>query len=61
MIIGLSQKGWTKNEIVAEIQRVWGQDTLILNNMLYDDRPYSVKFGLPLFLSFAIFFPLMVR
>lgn len=30
MITCLARKGWTKNEIVGEMQRVWGQDVLIL-------------------------------
>ena len=38
MINRLARKGWSKNEIVAEQQRIFGQDLLILPQNLDDTR-----------------------
>ena len=38
MIKNLIKKGWTKNEIIYEMQRIYGNDILILPKMLNDER-----------------------
>eukprot|EP00350_Pseudokeronopsis_sp_OXSARD2_P002036 CAMPEP_0170555198 /NCGR_PEP_ID=MMETSP0211-20121228/13091_1 /TAXON_ID=311385 /ORGANISM="Pseudokeronopsis sp., Strain OXSARD2" /LENGTH=132 /DNA_ID=CAMNT_0010864863 /DNA_START=64 /DNA_END=462 /DNA_ORIENTATION=+ len=43
MINTLIGKGWSKNEVVYEIQRVYGNDVLILQDKLTDDRPFHKK------------------
>ena len=61
MILGLVQKGWTKNEIVAENQRVWGQDVLILSNELDDNRSGFVRYGLPMVTGMLFLSPFLIR
>ena len=43
MIKTLIKKGWTKNEIVYELQRVFGNDVLILPKKLDDERSFLGK------------------
>ena len=38
MVKVLISKGWAKNEIIYEMQRVFGNDVLILPNALDDER-----------------------
>ena len=38
MIKILVNKGWSKNEIIYEMQRIFGNDVLILVRALDDDR-----------------------
>ena len=38
MVKMLVAQGWSKNEIIYEIQRVFGNDVLILTNKLDDER-----------------------
>ena len=61
MINGLVRKGWSKNEIVAEVQRVWGQDVLILPHMLDDERTFALKYGPKLFMFTVLFTPFALR
>ncbi len=53
MIKTLIKKGWTKNEIVYEVQRIYGNDVLILKTRLDDQRGVVGKFGMPFFLVTA--------
>ena len=61
MINGLVKKGWSKNEVVAEVQRVWGQDVVILPNMLDDNRGPMAKYGIKMILGFMIMTPFTFR
>ena len=61
MINGLVKKGWSKNEVVAEVQRVWGQDVVILPNMLDDNRGPMAKYGINMILGFMIMTPFAFR
>ena len=60
MIKTLVKKGWSKNEVVYEMQRVFGNDVLILKHKLNDERGPFGKVGIPLFimgsLSAMLFF-----
>ena len=53
MVNILSRKGWTKNEVVYEFQRVFGND-IVENTDLFDDQSSSMyqifKFSLPIFI-----------
>jgi hypothetical protein len=40
MIQTLVNKGWSKNEVIYEMQRVFGNDVLILAYKLDDDRTF---------------------
>ena len=48
MIKILVAQGWSKNEIIYEMQRVFGNDVLILTNRLDDERSLAARF-LPVF------------
>ena len=64
MIHCLAHKGWSRNEIVGEMQRIWGQDVLILPENLLDNRPFYQKFGYRFFSVFfmaAVVSPILVR
>ena len=50
----LAKKGWSKNEIVYELQRIYGNDILILKNRLTDERGFVGRFGVPITLSFSV-------
>lgn len=50
----LVKKGWEKNEIIYEMQRVFGNDVLIHVRMLDDERTLFGRVGLPLFYIFSI-------
>jgi cytochrome c-type biogenesis protein CcmH/NrfF len=49
----LVKKGWSKNEVIYEMQRVYGNDVLILKSKLHDERGAFAKFGLPLMMMTA--------
>ncbi len=49
----LAKKGWSKNEIVYELQRIYGNDILILKQRLTDERGPVGKFGVPITLSLS--------
>lgn len=49
----LVKKGWSKNEVVYEMQRVYGNDVLILKSKLNDERGALAKFGIPLMMVSA--------
>ena len=61
MINGLVKKGWNKNEIISETQRVWGQDVVILPQMIDDDRSIASKYGLKMFTGMVLMTPLAMR
>ena len=61
MIECLAHKGWSKNEILGEVQRVWGQDVIILPEMIDDTRSTFVKFGLPMLLGACVAAPVLAR
>ena len=61
MINGLVRKGWSKNEVVSEIQRVWGQDVVILPNMLDDNRGHMAKYGIKMVIGFMMMTPFVFR
>jgi electron transfer flavoprotein alpha/beta subunit len=50
----LVKKGWSKNEIIYEIQRIYGNDVLILKKSLDDERGMVGKLGLPVAAMFGI-------
>ena len=50
----LISEGWSKNEIVYEMQRVFGQDVLIHPQKLDDDRTFTHKFLPFMSLTFAV-------
>ena len=52
MIKILISEGWSKNEIIYEMQRIFGQDVLIYPNKLDDNRSFMHR-ALPL-ATFAI-------
>ena len=58
MIRILANKGWEKNEIIYEMQRVFGNDVLIHTKLLHDERSWIGKnkfiigFGLLGFMGF---------
>jgi hypothetical protein len=54
MIKALVKKGWTKNEVIYEIKRIYGNDVLILKSRVEDDRSFVAKYGLGIF-AFSIF------
>lgn len=54
MIKTLVKKGWTKNEVIYEVQRIYGNDVLILKRSLDDDRGMIGRFGVPITLSFSL-------
>ena len=54
MIKTLVKKGWSKNEVIYEVQRVFGNDVLILKRKLDDDRGPIGKFGVPITLLFGL-------
>ena len=47
LINGLIKKGWSKNEICFEVQRVWGHDVLILPELLDDTRSLPNRLFVP--------------
>ena len=49
----LAKKGWSKNEIVYELQRIYGNDILILKHKLNDERGMVGKFAVPISLSLS--------
>jgi cytochrome c-type biogenesis protein CcmH/NrfF len=53
LIKTLIKKGWSKNEIVYEVQRLYGNDVLIIKYKLDDERGVVGKYGLPFFLVMA--------
>mgnify|MGYP000666139446 CR=1 FL=1 len=61
MINGLVKKGWSKNEVVSEVQRVWGQDVVILPNMLDDNRGHMAKYGIKMVFGFMMMTPFVFR
>ena len=61
MINGLVKKGWSKNEVVAEVQRVWGQDVVILPNMLDDNRSAMAKYGIKMIFGCMCMTPFVFR
>ena len=50
----LAKKGWSKNEIVYELQRIYGNDILILKQRLADERGFLGKNGVPITLSLSL-------
>ena len=50
----LAKKGWSKNEIVYELQRIYGNDILILKQRLSDERGFLGKNGVPITLSLSL-------
>ena len=50
----LAKKGWSKNEIVYELQRIYGNDILILKQRLADERGFFGKNGVPFTLSLSL-------
>ena len=50
----LAKKGWSKNEIVFELQRIYGNDILILKQRLTDERGFFGKNVVPITLSFSL-------
>ena len=50
----LAKKGWSKNEIVYELQRIYGNDILILKQRLADERGFFGKNGVPITLSLSL-------
>ena len=61
MIKTLVKKGWTKNEVIYEVQRIYGNDVLILKRSLDDDRGMIGRFGVPITLSFSLAAYLLFR
>jgi hypothetical protein len=57
----LAKKGWQKNEIVYEVQRIFGNDVLILKHRLNDERGFFGRFGVPLTISSIILGTLFFR
>ena len=43
MIFGLAKKGWSTIDIVSELQRVWGQDVLILPEKLDGSKNFASR------------------
>ena len=54
MIKTLVKKGWSKNEVIYEMQRIYGNDILILKHRLDDERGFFGRFGVPLFLGTSV-------
>ena len=50
----LIQKDCKMNQIIYEVQKVWGNDVLILPKQIEDNRPRVIKYGLP-FMTTLIF------
>lgn len=50
----LAKKGWSKNEIVYELQRIYGNDILILKQRLADERGFFGKNAVPITLSLSL-------
>ncbi len=48
MVKTLVKKGWSKNEVIYEMQRVFGNDILILKQSVDDERGIIGKYGIPL-------------
>jgi cytochrome c-type biogenesis protein CcmH/NrfF len=53
MIKTLIKKGWSKNEIIYEVQRLYGNDVLILKQKLDDERGFVGKYGMPMMFIMA--------
>lgn len=47
----LAQQGWSKNEIIYEVQRVFGNDVLIMPEVLDDERSLVGRVLPPLFMA----------
>ena len=54
MIKVLVAQGWSKNEIIYEMQRVFGNDVLILPQSVDDERSFAAKTIPILFWGFTI-------
>lgn len=50
----LVKKGWSKNEIVYEVQRIYGNDVLILKHKLDDTRGIIGQYGVPLTMMMSL-------
>ena len=48
------KKGWSKNEIVYEVQRIYGNDVLILKHKLDDTRGIVGQYGVPLTMMMSL-------
>jgi hypothetical protein len=57
----LVKKGWSKNEIIYEIQRVYGNDVLIQRFKLNDERGFVGKYGLPMTMMASLTLMLFLR
>jgi len=57
----LVKKGWSKNEIIYEIQRVYGNDVLIQKFKLNDERGFVGKYGLPMTMMASLTLMLFLR
>lgn len=59
MVKTLVKKGWSKNEVVYEMQRIYGNDILILKAKLDDERGFVGKYGLAI-AGFSLFTGFMI-
>lgn len=59
MVKTLVKKGWSKNEVIYEMQRIFGNDILILKGKLDDERGFVGKYGIPI-LGFSLFSGFMI-
>jgi hypothetical protein len=57
----LVKKGWSKNEIIYEIQRVYGNDVLIQKFKLNDERGFAGKYGFPMTVMGSLTLMLFLR
>ena len=61
IVKNLVKKGWSKNEIIYEIQRVYGNDVLIQKFKLNDERGFVGKYGLPMTMMASLTLMLFLR
>ena len=54
MTVALARKGWTKNEIIFELQRIFGNDILMGRKYLDDESTFIGKNYLSILAVFSI-------
>ena len=54
----LVQKDYKMNQIIYEVQKVWGTDILILPKQIEDNRPRIIKYGIPFLTTLTFIVPI---
>ena len=54
----LVQKDYKMNQIIYEVQKVWGTDILILPKQIEDNRPRIIKYGIPFLTTLTFMVPI---